>query len=123
MIMAEIDKIHTSAYGERLRIEYNELRDVLDSLYGKKGLEIDQVKDGSIWRNPNGFMMGLIQQERVLGKGWLKQHGSDLKPDLEKVQLYVAATSEQFGKLELQYTFTNNSQCEAEEKAAKKIGL
>jgi len=57
--------VATSSYGAELIAAFNEMEGKLEAIYGKHR-KINELFPGSIWDEPNEWMMGLIQKERML---------------------------------------------------------
>ncbi|MDM3554792.1 hypothetical protein PAK37_18415 [Proteus mirabilis] len=111
--------IKTNSYGQPLRQEFNELVNTLESLYGKPKQE-DILLSGSIWRNPQDWMMGLYKQERYLSARWKEQNDNMKENELSSIAVEARADSGSNGYIFLQYTFANNPECVKEIEENKK---
>ena len=62
---------------------------------------------GSIWKEPNDWMMGLKQKERTLVAFWDEETGADMSSTVANIMLEANATSSSSGYLSLSYEFDN----------------
>jgi len=105
--------IATSSYGIDLISAFSEMEEKLGATYGKHET-MDFLMPGSIWNEPNEWMMGLIKKERVLAALWEKSEGSSLPSDIEQIGLIASSISCDKGYIAIEYSFTNKEACEAE---------
>ena len=105
--------IDSSSHGVELRNEYRRVRDALESVYGTYG-EGDYLRSGSIWNEPEDWMMAVRRNERVLQAAWDIEEGSTMRNNVKQILLGVRAPSTSKGWISLQYTFDNEEECEAE---------
>lgn len=114
--------IDTDSYGLKLQSTFDDLKKSLDSLYGN-GEETDILLSGSIWKNPNDWMMGLIKQERFLSAKWSSDHDYMKKNSLSTIWLEARAQTESSGYILLQYVFNNDKTCQSEIDGERKNSL
>ena len=114
--------VKTSSHGIQLKSEYDDLAASLEESYGEF-LEVDQLLPGSIWKDPEDWMMGLLKKERFLQAEWSAKNGSRLKNSITRIDLVGRAKRSDTGYLLLQYTFDNKPQCEAEIKKKENASL
>ena len=112
--------IKTSSYGLELKNAFNAMEKKLEGTY-KKHETADVLLPGSIWSEPNDWMMGLAKKERFLIAEWSARVRSTLPTDLEEISLQVNPLDGNTGYIEVNYLFTNIDACE-EELAAKEDG-
>lgn len=105
--------VETNAYGLELSSVFNNMSAKLTQIYGKQK-KMDLLLPGSIWNEPNDFMMGLLKDERKLYEIWSAENKSNLTGSLESVILGAKATSKDTGIIVIDYTFKNEKECEAE---------
>lgn len=105
--------ISTSSYGIELKSAFKDMEQKLEASYGKHKT-MDFLMSGSIWHEPNDWMMGLIKKERVLAAIWEKSEGSSLPSDIEQIGLIASPISGDKGYISIEYSFTNKESCEAE---------
>lgn len=110
--------ITSSRHGIQLKSSFNEMEATLSDLYGASK-KTDRLLPGSIWRNPEDWMMGIVKEERFLFARWSSK-GQALKNELDSITLDVRAKSSDTGYLVLEYLFQNYEQCTEESKAAEK---
>jgi len=112
--------VATSSYGSELKSEFRKMEEKLGSSYGQHKT-LDTLLPGSIWNEPNDWMMGLIKKERILAAVWEAKDGSSLPPDLQSIALYASPYAQDKGYISIEYTFINEDACESE-LAAKEDG-
>ncbi|CRI63934.1 conserved exported hypothetical protein [Thiocapsa sp. KS1] len=105
--------IRTSSYGFELQSAFNEMKGRLSGVYGEHETT-DLLFPGSIWDEPDDWMMGLVKKERMLGAAWGAAKGSKLPPDIESVFLAAMPASGDAGYIIVEYSFANEPSCEAE---------
>lgn len=105
--------IRTSSYGLELQSAFNEMKGKLSEAYGESETT-DMLFPGSIWDEPDDWMMGLIKKERHLMAIWDQEHGSSLPPDISSIGLAARPSSGDKGYLVVEYYFTNEPLCVAE---------
>lgn len=109
-IVARGEIMKTSVYGTDLENEFDTMEKKLEASYGKHSKH-DFLKAGSIWREPNEWMMALKKKERVLLAGWTKEGGSSLSDDIAEIILETCALSEKEGFIMVSYYFSNSDAC------------
>ncbi|EKS6730891.1 hypothetical protein OSG44_004361 [Enterobacter mori] len=114
--------IDTDSYGLALKSRFEDLSSSLSSLYGKAETT-DLVLEGSIWKEPQDWMMGLNKKERFLSATWKGTKETPLKNNIDTISIEARANSSSKGYVYLQYSFTNNDVCQAEIEGAKKSSL
>lgn len=114
--------IDTDSYGLALKSEFEELSNSLSSLYGKAETT-DLLLAGSIWKEPQDWMMGLNKKERFLSATWKGAKETPLKNNIDTISIEARANSSSKGYVYLQYSFTNDDVCQAEIEGAKKSSL
>ena len=105
--------IATSSYGIELQTEFHVMEEKLEAAYGKHEI-MDFLMTGSIWDEPNDWMMGLIQKERILAAIWEPAEGSSLPSDLKQIALIASPISTGKGYIAIEYSFINKDSCDAE---------
>lgn len=103
--------IDTNVFGEQLMAHFLELIMQLGSNYGTFEATDFDVKEGSIWDEPEDFMMGLLENDRVIRSVWMEEHDSRLQNDIEEITLAAGALSRTSGFLLLQYSYSNVDEC------------
>ncbi|MDC9582997.1 hypothetical protein PSI15_15755, partial [Xenorhabdus sp. PR6a] len=114
--------IKTDSHGLSLKSKFEDLKTSLDSIYGK-GEKTDFLLSGSIWKEPQDWMMGLYKEERFLSAEWESKSEALQKNNLNFIALGARADSDSEGYLFLQYTFENHKECKEEIENAKKSSL
>ena len=112
--------ISTSSYGTQLRSEFERFTSKLEERYGAYK-NYDFLSNGSIWDESNDFMMGLVKKDRYLQSFWDREKGSVMPADITGIALSAKASNSDTGYIVLEYSFSNEEQCE-KELAAKEDG-
>ena len=92
--------IETTVFGTELRSAYQEMKVALAAAYGTPRA-VEYLPSGSIWKEPEDWMMGLLKKERTISALW---EGA-LKNNLNDIVLEALASSQTKGYLELTYEF------------------
>lgn len=93
--------ITTNSYGESLRNAFVQLRLASEAHYGKPMAVFDFLKTGSIWKQPNDWMAGLLENDRMLLALWAED------PQGVSVAEEARAISPEFGYVTITYEFLN----------------
>ena len=121
-IMGVGKTIETGSFGTALQDEFNSLEKQLKDVYGKNS-RYDFVRKGSIWKEPEDWMMGLLKTERTLTAMWLPKEGSVMKESISGIVLDTMALSNTSGRVSLNYLFSNSEECSESIKAEEKSAL
>ena len=107
--------IRSSSHGVEIQRAFSDLATMVGDTYGEYQ-EVDFLLPGSIWDEPEDWMMALRQNERQLQAVWDEDEGSTLSNGITSIILGASSLSGSQGYLILQYTFENEELCESEEK-------
>jgi hypothetical protein len=105
--------VTTNVYGVQLESAFEEMEAKVAQTYGKHD-KTDLLMPGSIWKEPQDFMMGLLKKDRMLAAVWSAKYGSQLTENLKAVSLMAYAQTRNTGHLGLEYQFTNEKDCDTE---------
>ena len=105
--------ISTSSYGIELKSAFSSMSEKLSKTYGKNETT-DLLMPGSIWKEPNEFIMAMIKKERFLMAIWDKEKGSKLKGNLKQIGLIAKPGGRSKGYLSHEYSFLNSEACDKE---------
>ena len=109
--------------GYQIKIEFNDLKKILENNYGKCRVS-DRLSRGSAWDESGDWMMSMVMEHRTYAAGWDKEYKeSSLPPDLESIILGVRATSRNEASIVLCYDFMNSDSCETEISAEENSAL
>jgi len=97
--------ISVTGYGDELKLEFNKLVQNLEKNYGKYK-KIDYLKRGSIWKDADDFMMGLLKGDRSLIVSFDKESKATLPSDLKEILVGVSAKNQNTGYILLEYYST-----------------
>ena len=104
--------VRSSSHGVEMRRAFDDLAAMVGDTYGEYE-EADFLLRGSIWDEPEDWMMALRQNERQLQAVW---SGPALPNGVSSIILGASALSGSEGYLVLQYSFENEQLCDAEER-------
>jgi len=108
--------IESNSFGEQIRTAFDNVRQSLESRYGAPTSVTDELTEGSIWHDPQDFMMGLYKQERQLRARWSDRNTGD---GLRTILVSAAALTSSTAFVTLNYWFDNFDQCKAETDSQK----
>lgn len=114
--------INSNAFGDQVRSTFQDLSAALAQKYGPPSSQYDFVKAGSIWKDPNDFMMGLVKEERVLSAYWVGK-GVSLPDKLQAISISARATASTKGYVNISYEFDNANACLDRSKARNNSNL
>jgi hypothetical protein len=115
-IKAISKNITTSVYGSEIRSKFTELSESLEKIYGKSE-SMDILLPGSIWNEPNDWMMGLIKKERYLMALWENAKGSNLPDYITSIGINVSPVDTNTAYITMEYELSNNKKAEEALKA------
>lgn len=107
--------ITTNGHGTQLKTAFENLVSSIERTYGKYE-KTNFLLSGSIWDEPNDFMMGLMKKERYLIACWEKKHGSTLPDDIRLIGVSAKARSSSSGYISLEYYSPNEDKVTEEKK-------
>ncbi len=110
-IQASGKDVNTSAFGDELKAKHIEFVKALSNKYGSPGNNYDFLRLGSIWKDPQDWMMALLKKERTLASYWSSPERTNLPDSLLSIELVTAALSGSKGYLRLSYEFNNLDAC------------
>lgn len=118
------DPIDTNRFGHALTREFEKLQDALAERYNNEGTKVDLVMPGSLWDEPQDFMMGLRRDDRKLVTLWEANDNTAMAAaNLSTITLEAKALTRSKGVLVLQYEFENMTQCREESRQQENQGL
>ena len=109
-IMAIGKDVSTSVYGSELRSSFEGLSNALSTKYGKSNSAFNFLQAGSIWNEPNEWMMGLFKKERTLSSYWYDSK-KKLPDSIHTISLSANALATSKGWITLNYEFDNVDDC------------
>jgi hypothetical protein len=105
--------VSTSQFGVELHGAFDELKGKLDQVYGTSKVA-DYLLPGSMWTEPQYWMMGLLKKDRSLVAFWNASSGAKLPEGLKVVALMTSPINTNTGFVSVEYAFTNEKACDAE---------
>lgn len=103
--------IQTNSFGNQVISEFQAIETALIKKYGKNK-NFNYLKSGSIWKDSNDWMMGLLKEERELVSFWDEEEsGHKLVDGINAIQLKAHALNSGTGFLKLVYESTAYTDC------------
>lgn len=116
--------VESNRFGHQVTNQVDALKTPLTEKYGPPDTSIDRVLRGSIWDDPEDFMMGLVQKDRTLFHVWSSsERDSPLPNDLAAIGLRAVAARSDTADVSLGYEFSNFEDCVAESEAQNNDSL
>jgi hypothetical protein len=124
MVKAIGSTIASDAFGGSLKSAADKLHDDVEERYGKSK-KVDFVMPGSIWNDPQDWMMGLYKGERHYAYLWEKPANADEKiwRHVKAVMVQASAVDNQKGYVLIEYDFDNEAECDKDLKKKAATGL
>jgi hypothetical protein len=101
-ITAYGNDIRTNGFGEKVHDSFSEIRGALSDTYEKPDGDMDFLQSGSIWKEPEDWMMGLLKEERHLASIWQNR---PLPNHIHDIEIEAKALSQEKGYIILTYEF------------------
>lgn len=112
------NNVSTSRYGNELRRMFDRVNSSLERKY-TSGTISDFLRSGSIWDEPEDFMMGLTKRERVLAAYYDEEEGSVMVENVAKAYLNAKGLGSDTGFIVIDYFYDNSAACDAEIEAVQ----
>lgn len=110
--------IQSSSQGYEIQSAFRTLETALRAKYGNRK-HFDFLTVGSIWNDPEDWMMGLLKKERTLTSYWDDEEGSTFTDNIRTITLDSVGESTGSAYIVLRYEFDNAKRC-LEEVAKKR---
>jgi hypothetical protein len=94
--------IPANRYGEKLKDAFTEIQDAITETYGQPERAFDSLRSGSLWKEPEDWMMGLLKEERRLRSYWRLKTTIN---HITAIALGASADSTENGRLTVDYEF------------------
>ena len=101
-VIAVSKQIETTIYGDELRSKFKEVAEAMGGTYGPSTHSLDFVRSGSIWHEPEDWMMALNKKERTLETYW---QFKPAREGLTVADVEALALTRNIGFLKLTYEF------------------
>lgn len=101
----------TNVFGNQLEQKFKDITRAITRKYGSASNEFDFLQSGSIWKDPQDWMMGLVKKERVLASFWKASETTDLPDALSIIAVKANPLSSSKGYISLVYEFDNMDAC------------
>ena len=121
-VVASTPTISANPFGDQIKDTFHELSKALTEKYGKPET-LQFVKRGSLWTDPNDWMMGLSKEERHHASYWTLAKLGNLPNSISSIGLSAKAESPNKGYVSLSYEFSNFEACQEARKKSKNSSL
>ncbi|QJR35214.1 hypothetical protein [Gemmatimonas groenlandica] len=122
-IIAVGRNIESDAHGTVLMGSFKSLEDGVSEKYGKPSEEHNVLQTGSIWNDPQDFMMALLKKERLFVTLWEKKADSMNIGHVKTIALQAHALDRSTAWLRVGYEFENFDACSKEVTKARNSAL
>lgn len=105
--------IRNDKYGFTTKERVDTIAKQLKRKYGVETKKYDRLFTGSIWDEPDDWMMGVLKQERFYGYVWSTEDGFKPVAEVAKIGVFATAVANDAGFVKLEFYFKRDPQCEA----------
>ena len=114
MVKAIGQDVEGDSQGSELRSTVDHVKDDLVERYGPPTANIDYLQSGSIWHDPQDWMMAVAKNERNYGYIWERKAGADsaIWRGIQSVGVFSGSSGTK-GWFILEYDFDNMKDCDA----------
>jgi hypothetical protein len=117
-IIAFTDPISSNDRGDQVKDKYEEISKALHAKYGL-ALDVDMLNDGSMWHEPQYWMMGLLKKDRKLESLWGASDHDKLPHGLAGIMLEAEALNSSTAVITLTYEFQGFAQWADKKKSTR----
>lgn len=115
--------VKSSVFGDAVREKFSFIQSSLTDKYGPPTRSFDFLRNGSLWTDPEDWMIGLIKKERILASFWTKPEDpsgkTSLPPTLSGIALEATAERISAADITIGYEFANFATCSEELKKSR----
>ena len=108
--------------GALVQKSYTNLKSQLTAKYGQPAIDVDEIKNSSIWAAPHHWMHSLLSRQRTLTAIWSSQQ-TPLIDNIADIALTARAKSVTIANLSPTYEFKNLNACRQAEQQANSAAL
>jgi hypothetical protein len=98
-------------FGEQTRAKYDRLSSALRQKYGEPTTDIDTLRTGAIWTEPDEFAMSLLHKDRVLSRIWMAPTAQADGGDISRVMIQADASPSAETVITITYELSNFDTC------------
>lgn len=106
-------RVETSAYGEGIRIAFEDAVTALEKTYGK-GEILDYLLKDSTWSREHDWMMSLVKKERILLAFWQERKNDSYPGNIASIGVMATADSTVSGFVVIEYYSRDNDAAQDE---------
>lgn len=104
--------ISDNGFGLNVQSSVDKLKDQIASKYGAKFEAFDFLVYGSLWDQPDDWMMGLALEDRYYAYTWTSSSGYVSVSDVEGIYLGAHGSSGNSAYIVVEFAFSNSSVCD-----------
>ena len=117
-LIATGKNIERDSYGVEIKRRVDDVKGQIEKKYGPPSDQFNFLNAGSIWDEPNDWMMGLYQNERRYIYYWSKNLGFKPVGTVEFILLEAIGLSRSTGSINLKFEYKSMGSCKTEESNA-----
>ncbi len=110
-----VSTVESNRFGHQVSERVNMFVAALTAKYGQPSFTRDRVLDGSLWDDPEDYMMGLLEQDRLVVYVW-DPDKVELPGDLRTIAVMAEGLSTSTARISVGYEFENMQACSEENK-------
>lgn len=101
--------VQTNSFGSNFKIMWEKISNQVSSVYGQPSKQVDRLLNGSIWDEPEDYMMSMLKEERVSLTLW---ETDPTEHSFNSIALTSKALSTETAYLNIEYYFPNSDDCD-----------
>ena len=101
--------IKTNSFGDQLTAQTDKLKNQISSKYGSPSKIVDRLISGSIWNDPEDFMMSMVKKDRLFYIQW---EVDSSKYVFESVAITRSALGRDEGYVNVEYYYPVSKKCD-----------
>lgn len=117
-----MSEVASNRFGHQIDEQVQLFVKALTGKYGEPTWSRDKVFDGSIWNDPEDYMMGLLEKDRVVSYIW-ESDKRELPGDIRAIAVTAEGLSTDKANVTVGYEFTNMAKCVEESKQESDAAL
>ena len=102
--------IKTNSFGSQLTAQTDKIKNQISSKYGSPTNVVDQLMTGSIWNEPEDFMMSMVQKDRLFYIEWEVDTSKNV---FESIAITRTALGTDEGYVNVEYYYPVSKKCDA----------
>lgn len=103
--------IRSSSQGTEVEEEFKSKVEALTEKYGEPENKHNFLKSGSLWKERQYWMMGLLKKERIISAFWGPKKNKNLPDSIDSIEIHADATNSETAYITIAYEFDNFDSC------------